>query len=76
MSAATALFILGMVAVIVSIDNLVFRHQAWERLAGNVGIVLIFGAFYVRYLKQRRTGRAMRPRAHPTRHLRREAARA
>lgn len=45
------LYALAMAAVIVGIDVLFFRHHFWERLAVNVGIVLIFGAFYLRFLK-------------------------
>ena len=51
-SAAIVLYVLGMVAVIVAVDVLVFRHHFWARLMANVGIVLVFGAFYVRYLKR------------------------
>jgi len=46
------LYILLMVAVIVAVDVLFFRHEFWERLAVNIGIVLIFGAFYFRFLKR------------------------
>jgi hypothetical protein len=49
--AVTALYVLAMVAVIVGVDVLVFRHQFWPRLIANVGIVLVFGAFYLRFLK-------------------------
>ena len=44
-------FVLVMVAVIVGIDVLFFRHNNWfwERLATNTGIVLVFGAFYFRF---------------------------
>jgi hypothetical protein len=45
------LYVLVMVAVIVGVDVLFFRDQPWERLAVNVGIVLVFGAFYLRFLK-------------------------
>ena len=40
----------AMVAIVVGVDLLFFRHQFWERLAANVGIVLLFGAFYFRFL--------------------------
>ncbi|MFD0327260.1 hypothetical protein ACFQZC_01210 [Streptacidiphilus monticola] len=40
-----------MVAVVVGVDVVFFRHQFWPRLMANVGIVLVFGAFYLRYLK-------------------------
>ena len=44
-------FALVMVAVIVGVDLLFFRHSTWfwERLAANIGIVLLFGAFYFRF---------------------------
>ena len=40
-----ALFVLAMVVVIVGVDILIFRTHPWERLAANIGIVLLFGAF-------------------------------
>jgi len=40
-----------MVAVVVGVDVAFFRHHFWERLAANTGIVLVFGAFYMRFLK-------------------------
>jgi len=43
------LYALVMVVVIVGVDLLFFRDQPWERLASNVGIVLLFGAFYFRF---------------------------
>jgi hypothetical protein len=46
------LYVLAMVAVVVSVDVLFFRHQFWERLAVNIGIVLVFGACYFRFLKR------------------------
>jgi hypothetical protein len=46
------LYVLAMVAVVVGVDVLFFRHQFWERLAANVGIVLVFAAFYFRFLKR------------------------
>ena len=49
--AAIVLYVLAMVAIVVGVDILFFRHHFWERLAVNVGIVLIFGAFYFRFLK-------------------------
>jgi hypothetical protein len=48
--ATVALVVATMVAVVVGIDVLFFRGHVWERLAANVGIVLIFGAFYFRFL--------------------------
>jgi hypothetical protein len=46
------LYVLAMVAVVVGVDILFFRDHFWERLAVNVGIVLVFGAFYLRFLKR------------------------
>jgi len=34
------------------VDVLFFRHRVWERLTVNVGIVLLFAAFYSRFLKR------------------------
>jgi len=45
------LFVLIMIAVVVSVDLLFFRNQFWERLIANIGIVLVFVAFYLRFLK-------------------------
>ena len=53
-TAAVVLYVLALVAVVVAVvvavDVLLFRHQFWERLAVNIGIVLVFGAFYFRFL--------------------------
>jgi hypothetical protein len=49
---ALVLYVLAMVAVVVGVDVLFFRHQLWQRLAVNIGIVLVFGAFYFRFLKR------------------------
>lgn len=46
----TVLYAVAMVAVVVGADVLFFRGHVWERLACNVGIVLVFGAFYLRFL--------------------------
>jgi flagellar biosynthesis protein FlhB len=50
--AAVVLYVLAMVAVVVAVDVLFFRHHFWQRLAVNVGIVLVFAAFYFRFLKR------------------------
>ncbi|HEY4450160.1 MAG TPA: hypothetical protein VGN13_01035 [Solirubrobacteraceae bacterium] len=49
--AAVLLYVLAMAAVIVGVDVLFFRHRFWERLIANVGIVMVFAAFYLRFLK-------------------------
>ena len=47
---APALYLLGMVAVVVAVDLLFFRNHFWPRLLANVGIVMVFVAFYFRFL--------------------------
>lgn len=49
---ATVILIIAMLAVVVTTDVLFFRGQSWtwERLAANVGIVLVFGAMYLRFI--------------------------
>ena len=51
--AAVTLYVALMIAVIVAVDVLFFRNLLWERLTVNVGIVLVFAAFYLRFLKVR-----------------------
>ena len=48
---AVALYVLAMVAAIVGLDLMFFRNRFWERLMVNIGIVLVFAAFYLRFLK-------------------------
>lgn len=48
----TALYLVAMAAVIVAFDVLIFKNRFWERLTVNVGIVLVFAAFYFRFLKR------------------------
>jgi hypothetical protein len=50
--AAVVLYVLAMIGIVVGVDVLFFRHYFWERLAVNVGIVLVFAAFYLRFLKR------------------------
>ena len=51
--AAIVLYVLVLVAVVVGVDVLFFRHHFWVRLIVNVGIVLVFGGFYLWFLKRR-----------------------
>ena len=51
--ATAVLYVALLVAVVVGVDFLFFRNRFWERLLANVGIVLVFGAFYLRFLKDR-----------------------
>jgi hypothetical protein len=50
--AVVALYVLALVAAIASVDVLFLRSRFWERLMVNVGIVLVFAAFYLRFLKR------------------------
>ena len=46
---AGVLYAVVMAAVIVGVDIAFFRDRFWERLMVNIGIVLVFAAFYVRF---------------------------
>ena len=46
-----ALYVVAVVAVIVGADFLFFRHRFWDRLMWNVGVVLMFAAIYLRFVK-------------------------
>ena len=50
--AALVLYVLALVVVVVGLDVLFFRNRFLERLMVNVGIVLVFWAFYLRFLKR------------------------
>ncbi len=50
--ATVVLYVLALAAVVVTVDVLFFRHRFWERLMVNVGIVLVFAAFALRFLKR------------------------
>jgi hypothetical protein len=50
--AAVVLYVLALVAIVVGVDILFFKHHFWERLIVNVGIVLVFAAFGLRFLKR------------------------
>ena len=43
---------LYVVALIVVVDILFFKHHFWPRLMVNIGIVLVFWAFYLRFVKR------------------------
>jgi uncharacterized membrane protein len=46
------IFVVALIAVIVGLDVLFFRHHFLERLMANIGIVLVFAAFGLRFLKK------------------------
>lgn len=45
------LYVAAMVALIVGLDVTLFKDRLWERLAVNVGIVLVFAACYFRFVR-------------------------
>ena len=47
----TVLYVLLMVIVIVGLDLVFFRDLFWERLLSNVGVVLVFAAFGLKFLR-------------------------
>jgi glucose uptake protein GlcU len=48
----TVLYIVVLVATIAGVDFLFFKNQFWERLIVNIGIVLVFLAFFFRFLRR------------------------
>jgi hypothetical protein len=48
---SVALYIVVLIAVIVGVDILLFKNHFWARLLVNIGIVLVFTAFYLRFLR-------------------------
>jgi len=46
------MLVVALIVVVVGVDVLFFRHQFRPRLIANVGIVLVFGAFYWRFLRR------------------------
>jgi cytochrome c oxidase subunit IV len=46
------LYVVLMAGTIVAVDFMFFRHRFWERLLVNIGIVLVYVAFYLRFLKR------------------------
>ena len=46
------LYVVVLIAVVVGVDVVFFQNRFWERLISNIGIVLVFAAFYLRFLKK------------------------
>ena len=46
------LYAVVMIAVVVTVDILFFQNRFWERLTVNIGMILVFAAFYFRFLKK------------------------
>ena len=49
---AVVLYVVAMAAIIVGVDFAFFRGRFWERLMANIGIVLVFAAFYLRLFRR------------------------
>jgi len=47
---SVVLCVLVLIAIVVGVDLLFFKNRFWERLMVNIGIVLVFAAFYLRFL--------------------------
>ena len=47
------IYVLAMVVTVVAVDILFFRHRFRERLLANIGIILVYAAFYLVFLKNR-----------------------
>ncbi len=50
---AIVLYVVAMVAIIVAVDVAFFRHHFSGRLVANIGIVLVFAAVYLLFLRRR-----------------------
>ena len=50
--AAVVLYVLALIVVVVGVDVQFFSNRFGARLIVNVGIVLVFWAFYLTFLKQ------------------------
>jgi type IV secretory pathway VirB2 component (pilin) len=46
-----AAYVAILVIAILGVDVAFFRNRFWERLIANIGIVLLFAAFYLRFLR-------------------------
>jgi len=59
-----AIYVVLLAATVFAVDVLFFRNQSRERLIANIGIVLVFAAFYSKYSNhpQQRAQRANRER--------------
>ncbi len=46
------LYVILLAGTVVAVDILFFRDRFWERLIVNIGIVLVYAAFCLRFLKR------------------------
>jgi hypothetical protein len=49
--AIVVLYVFALITVVIGVDVLFFRNRLWPRLLVNIGIVMAFAAFYLRFLK-------------------------
>ena len=49
---SVVLYIVVMIVVVVSVDLLFFRNLFWERLAANIGIILVFAVLYFSFRRK------------------------
>jgi len=49
---AVVLYVVAMAAIIVGVDLVFFKHRFGQRLIVNIGIVLVFVAFYLIFLRR------------------------
>jgi len=52
-NAVPVFYVSLMVATVVAVDFLFFRHRFGERLIANIAIVLVFAVFYVIFLRRK-----------------------
>lgn len=49
---SVVLYVMLLIGVVVSVDIVFFRHYFWERLTANIGLVMVFASFYLRFFKK------------------------
>jgi hypothetical protein len=49
--ALIVLYVVVMIAIVVGVDVLFLKDRFWPRLLTNIGIVAVFAAFYLGFLK-------------------------
>jgi hypothetical protein len=45
----TIVYVLALIVTVVSVDLVFFRNHTWARLLVNIGLVLVFLAFFLRF---------------------------
>ncbi len=50
--AVIVIYVLAMVSSVVIVDICFFKHLFWERLIANIGIVLLYVAFYLAFINK------------------------